>query len=65
VAHICNPSSWGGRDQEDCSLKPAHSKSYQDLISTNKLDVVVHISNPSYMEGVGRIVARVLHWAEM
>jgi hypothetical protein len=26
VAHACNPSYSGGRDQEDCSLKPAWTK---------------------------------------
>jgi hypothetical protein len=25
VAHTCNPSYSGGRDQEDCSLKPAQA----------------------------------------
>jgi hypothetical protein len=27
VAHTCNPSYSGGRDQEDCSLKPAPANS--------------------------------------
>jgi hypothetical protein len=27
VAHACNPSYSGGRDQEDCSLKPAQENS--------------------------------------
>jgi hypothetical protein len=22
VVHVCNPSSWGGRDWEDCGLRP-------------------------------------------
>jgi hypothetical protein len=26
VAHPCNPSYWGGSDQEDHSLKPARAK---------------------------------------
>jgi hypothetical protein len=26
VAHICNPSYSGGRDQEDCGLRPALAK---------------------------------------
>jgi hypothetical protein len=26
VAHICNPSYLGGRDQEDCGLRPALAK---------------------------------------
>jgi hypothetical protein len=35
VAHICNPSYLGGRDQEDHSLRSALAKSSQDPISTN------------------------------
>jgi hypothetical protein len=35
VAHACNPSYSGGRDQEDCSLKPAWANSSQDPISKN------------------------------
>jgi hypothetical protein len=30
VAHTCNPSHSGGRDQEDCGSKPAHANSLQD-----------------------------------
>jgi hypothetical protein len=33
VAHTCNLSYLGGRDQEDSSLKPAQSNSSQDPIS--------------------------------
>jgi hypothetical protein len=33
VAHVCNPSYSGGRDQEDHGLKPAQANSSQDLIS--------------------------------
>jgi hypothetical protein len=33
VAHICNPSYSGGRDQEDHCLKPAWGNSSQDPIS--------------------------------
>jgi hypothetical protein len=31
--HTGNPSYSGGRDQEDCSLKPAQANSLQDTIS--------------------------------
>jgi hypothetical protein len=31
--HTCNPSHWGGRDQEDCGLKPAQANSSQEPIS--------------------------------
>jgi hypothetical protein len=33
VAHTCNPSYLGGRDQEDHSSKPALAKSSLDIIS--------------------------------
>jgi hypothetical protein len=32
VAHACNPSYSGGRDQENHGLKPAQAKSLQDPI---------------------------------
>jgi hypothetical protein len=32
VAHACNPSYSGGRDQEDCSLKQAWVNSFLDPI---------------------------------
>jgi hypothetical protein len=60
VAHACNPSYLGGKDQEDCSLKPAQARlagnSLQDPISKKaimKKDVVEWLkvyplsSNPS------------------
>jgi hypothetical protein len=49
--------SWGssgGSDWEDCSSKPDPANSYQDTISTNKLGLAMHTSNPKY-EGGGRI----------
>jgi hypothetical protein len=36
VAYNHNPSYLGGRDQEDCSLRPAPAKSLKNLISTTK-----------------------------
>jgi hypothetical protein len=33
VAHACNPSYSGGKDQEDCSSKPAQVNSLRDSIS--------------------------------
>jgi hypothetical protein len=56
VAHTCNPSYSGGRDQEDRSLKPARENNFQDPISkkpiTDKglmewLKVEALSSNPS------------------
>jgi hypothetical protein len=32
MAHTCNPSYSGGRDQEDRGLKPAHANSSRDPI---------------------------------
>jgi hypothetical protein len=36
ATHACNPSYSGGRDQEDCGLKPARANSPQDPISKKK-----------------------------
>jgi hypothetical protein len=33
VTHACNPSYSGGRDQEDCGLKPAWANSLHEPIS--------------------------------
>jgi hypothetical protein len=35
VTHTCNPGYSGGRDQEDCSSKPAQANTSQDPISKN------------------------------
>jgi hypothetical protein len=35
VAHVCNPSYSGGRDQEDLGLKPAQANSSQPYFETN------------------------------
>jgi hypothetical protein len=35
VAHACNPSYSGGRDQEDLSSKPTQANSSQDPILKN------------------------------
>jgi hypothetical protein len=37
VAHACNPSYSGGRDQEDLSSKPAWANSSQDPILTKPI----------------------------
>jgi hypothetical protein len=36
VAHACNPSYSGGRNQEDSGSKPAQANSSQDSISKKK-----------------------------
>jgi hypothetical protein len=36
VAHTCNPSNSGGRDQEDRGSKPAWANSLQDPILKKK-----------------------------
>jgi hypothetical protein len=33
VAHACNPSYSGGRNQQDCGSKPARANSSRDAIS--------------------------------
>jgi hypothetical protein len=52
VAHTCNPSYSGGRDQEDCSLKPAGANSSQDPISktpnTKRAGVVVQAEGSEF-----------------
>jgi hypothetical protein len=50
VAHACNPSHSGGRDQEDLSLKPAQANSLQ--VPTQK--------NPS-QKRTGRVAQNVDH----
>jgi hypothetical protein len=35
VSYACNPSYSGGRDQEDCCLKPAQENSSPELILKN------------------------------
>jgi hypothetical protein len=35
VAHACNPSNSGGRDEEDCGLKPTWANSLRDPVSKN------------------------------
>jgi hypothetical protein len=32
MAHVCNPSYSGGRDQEDCGSKPTRTNNLQDPI---------------------------------
>jgi hypothetical protein len=36
VAHACSPSYSGGRNQEDCSSKPARTIRSRDLIAKKK-----------------------------
>jgi hypothetical protein len=42
--HTCNPSYLGGKNQKNCGLRPAQTKSSQDPISTNKSLVWWHMS---------------------
>jgi hypothetical protein len=50
VTHAYNFSYLGSRDQEDCCLRPAWAKSWQDPISINKRGGVAHACGPSYWE---------------
>jgi hypothetical protein len=57
VAHTCNPSYSGGKDQEDQGSRPAWAKSkipYQQ----KKLGMVACASYPSYVGSISRIVAQ-------
>jgi hypothetical protein len=52
VAHACNPSYSGGRDQEDQGLKPAQANSSRDLTlkipnTKKKKNRVVRVSQES------------------
>jgi hypothetical protein len=44
----CNPGYLGGRDLENCGLRPAQAKSSQNPISTNKKLNLMYICHPSY-----------------
>jgi hypothetical protein len=49
MAHTYNPSSSGGKDQEDRGLRPAWANSNRDPpISANKQGMVVQAYHPSY-----------------
>jgi hypothetical protein len=37
IAHACNPSYWGVRDQEDQGSKPAQANSLRDPISKKSI----------------------------
>jgi hypothetical protein len=39
VAHACNPSYSGGRDQEDRGSKPAQANSYREPILKKKAKI--------------------------
>jgi hypothetical protein len=49
-----NSSHSGGRDLEDCHLRPAGQKVTETSISTNTLGVVFCDCNPSYAGNIGR-----------
>jgi hypothetical protein len=52
VAHTCNPTYSGGRDQEDLCMRPAQAKSQPAHISINKL--MVGACNPSYEGSINK-----------
>jgi hypothetical protein len=54
VVHTYKPSYSGGRDWEDNDSRLAQANSWPDPISTNKLTMVAHISNSSYLEAIGQ-----------
>jgi hypothetical protein len=59
VAHVYNTNYLGGRDREDCCLRPDQTKTLWDPISKNKLDVMACACGPSYAGGGGR---RIMVW---
>jgi hypothetical protein len=55
VAHNCNPSYLGGRDQEVSWFKTSPGEKVSEtLISINESGIVVHVCNLSYMGAVDR-----------
>jgi hypothetical protein len=52
-AYTCNSSYSGGRDQEDCALRPAWAKKFmRPPISINKLGVMVYVCNQALWEAI-------------
>jgi hypothetical protein len=57
MAHACDPSYSGGRDQEDKRSQPAQAKvrvNPPPCILANKLGIVLHSCGPSGAGGSGR-----------
>jgi hypothetical protein len=52
VAHVCNPSYWGCRDQEDQGWKPAQGNSKEDPIS--------EIASARWTSGVAQVIQHLL-----
>jgi hypothetical protein len=60
VAHACNPRYSRGRDQEDCSLRPAQAKQLSRLHLNKETGSDGCVCNPSHVGGRGaRIVVSV------
>jgi hypothetical protein len=51
VAHACNPSYLGGRDQETAVQGQPGQKVIEIPIPINELGIVIHIYNLSYLGG--------------
>jgi hypothetical protein len=54
VAHSYNPSYLVGRDQEDCGSRSTWTESLGATTSINKLGIVAHTCDSSYVGGIGR-----------
>jgi hypothetical protein len=69
VAHACNPSYSGGRDQEDHSSKPAQANSLQDPISklpiTKRTGGVTQGLGPKFKPQYQRGKKRLLYLSEV
>jgi hypothetical protein len=53
VAHTYNPSYSGGRDQEDCSLKPDQANNSQNPISKKKTFTKIRLVEWIKVKAVG------------
>jgi hypothetical protein len=51
VAHACNPTCSGGRDQEDCNWRQIQPKTPRDPMSTN--ENLVHWCIPVILAKIG------------
>jgi hypothetical protein len=55
VAHACNPSYLGEKDQDDCGSRLVQKKKVRETpISNSKLAKLVHTCNPTYAGGIGK-----------
>jgi hypothetical protein len=61
VAHTCNPSYPGGRDQEDGDLRPTQTNSLRDPISKTPNPTHTHTYTHTHTHRTGRVAQVVEH----